>query len=142
MVRARSTSSWWTRREPRPAPRHDRMSGTIGAFVDRYRTAICSAQLRANLLRFQRLYAAGRRVAFDRYAQEGAAVGVVEPTFAAQRQKLSAAKDEALGDRPALLARFIANAEAAGSTVFVARTAEDAVGYIVDLCKQRGATLF
>jgi iron-sulfur cluster protein len=118
------------------------MSGTIGAFVDRYRTAIDSTQLRANLLRFQRLYAAGRRVAFERYAQEGAAVGVAEPTFGAQRQKLAAAKNAALDDRPSMLARFIANAEAAGSVVFIARTADDAVRYIVDLCKQRDATLF
>jgi len=118
------------------------VSGTIDPFLDRYEAALASPQLRANLLRFQRLYAAGRRAAFERLAGEGPAVGVADPTFPAQRMKLATAKNEALADRRAYLTQFIARAEAAGSTVFVAETGEQAIQYIVDLCRQRGATRF
>src|SRR6266536_2413132 len=99
------------------------MSGTIGPFAERYRAALDNPQLRVNLLRFQRLYQAGRAAAFERLATEGPAVGVAEPTFPAQRQRLAEAKDLALGYRRAYLDQFIVKAEAAGSRVFVAETA-------------------
>ncbi|MDP8923307.1 MAG: lactate utilization protein, partial [Chloroflexota bacterium] len=125
-------------RGERPRP----VSGPIPPFRERYRTALASAQLRQNLLKFQRFYAANRAVAFGRFAREGPAVGVAEPTFGAQRHRLASAKRDALGDRRQYLAHFIANAEAAGATVYVATTAEDAVRYVLDLCRRRGATLF
>ena len=56
----------------------------------------------------------------------------------------AAARDvrrRAVADLPAVLDRFQANLEARGGTVFRARTAADAVGYVVELAARHGASL-
>jgi L-lactate dehydrogenase complex protein LldF len=117
------------------------MSGHIAPFRQRYREALANRQLGRNLLNFQRAYGAARRAAFDHF-REGAALGVPDPSFAAQRDRLTRAKRDALAERPTLFARFKAAAEEAGAQVYESTSAADAVRYIVDLCRRRGATLF
>jgi iron-sulfur cluster protein len=68
-------------------------------------------------------------------ARENAYAGL---DFEAMRSEIAAMKDEVRENRDRYLKEFIANAEAAGSTVFLARTAEEANGYIVDLARKRG----
>lgn len=118
------------------------MSGPIPSFAERYRAALANDQLRQNLLRFQRFYSSSRAAVFARYSTEAPTLGVDGSTFAAQRQRLATAKQDALGDRRQYLQQFAARAEAAGAKVFVATTGEEAVRYILDLCKQRNARLF
>ncbi len=61
--------------------------------------------------------------------------------FEQLRTEVAAMKDEVLARREELLQQFIANAEAAGATVYLARTAEDANRYIAELARERGAKL-
>ncbi|MCC6178889.1 MAG: LUD domain-containing protein [Chloroflexi bacterium] len=117
------------------------MSGPLPPFPERYRHALANDQLRQNLLKFQRFYRASRAAAFDRYAREGGATGVADPTFAGQRERLASAKSEAVGERRRYLQQFTEQATTAGATVYVAATAEDATRYVVDLCQRRGARL-
>nr|BBH92895.1 (Fe-S)-binding protein [Thermogemmatispora argillosa] len=62
-------------------------------------------------------------------------------SFAHLRQRLRAAKDEAIAHQEELVARFKERAEAAGAVVYEARTAEDANRYIYELCRRKGITL-
>ncbi len=118
------------------------MSGPIAPFAERYRKALANRQLRDNLLRFQRAYAANRRGVFGRYRREGGETAVADPTFEGQRRLLTDAKRAAVQDRHAYLARFTERAEAAGARVYFAATADDANRYVVELCRRRGAKLF
>jgi len=61
--------------------------------------------------------------------------------FAELQGGIAAMKDRVLADHDALLQQFIANAEAAGARVYLARTAADANRYIVELARQRGVKL-
>jgi len=61
--------------------------------------------------------------------------------FDAMRQELAAIKDEVRIRRKELLAEFIKNAEAAGSTVFVAKDVKEANDYVIRLAKKKGAKL-
>ncbi len=117
------------------------MGSPIAPFRERYRKALADGQLGRNLLNFQRAWGAARRAAFEHF-QTSAALGVPEPSFAGQRARLTDAKSLALRDRARQFARFKAAAEAAGAGVYESTSAEDAVRYIVDLCRRRGATLF
>src|SRR6266511_5636790 len=117
------------------------MGSPIAPFRERYRKALADGQLGRNLLNFQRAWGAARRAAFEHF-QTSAALGVPEPSFAWQRARLTDAKSLALRDRARQFARFKAAAEAAGAGVYESTSAEDAVRYIVDLCRRRGATLF
>jgi len=61
--------------------------------------------------------------------------------FEAMRTDLSAIKDEVRIRRKELLAEFIKNAEAAGSTVFIAKDTKEANDYVINLAKKKGAKL-
>ena len=116
------------------------MSGPIARFAVRYRKALADRQLGRNLANFQRSWGDARRAAFDHLGEQ-TVLGVTESSFDGQRQRLLEAKDSAIGDRTATLARFRAAAEAAGATVYESTSAQDAVRYILDLCQRRGARL-
>jgi L-lactate dehydrogenase complex protein LldF len=117
------------------------VSGSIAPFRERYRKALADGQLGRNLLNFQRAWGAARRAAFEHFQTE-ADLGVPGPSFAAQRERLTAAKSLALRERATEFARFKAAAEAAGARVYESTSAQDAARYIVDLCRRRGARLF
>src|SRR5262249_10478032 len=97
-------------------------------------------QLGRNLLNFQRAYAAARRAAFEHFGN-CASLGIADASFTGQRQRLSRAKDRAVRERAVQFARFKTVAEAAGATVYESKSADAAVRYIVELCRDRGATL-
>ena len=61
--------------------------------------------------------------------------------FEAMRSEISAMKTGVRENHAELLQQFIGNAEAAGATVYLAKTAEDANNYIAELAKQKGAKL-
>ncbi len=61
--------------------------------------------------------------------------------FEALRQEIGAMKDDVRLNHEKYLQQFIANAQAAGATVYQAATAEDANRYIADLAKQQGVKL-
>ncbi|MFV0436306.1 MAG: L-lactate dehydrogenase (quinone) large subunit LdhH [Desulfopila sp.] len=61
--------------------------------------------------------------------------------FDAMRQELAAIKDEVRTRRKELLAQFVKNAEAAGSTVFLAKDVKEANDYVIDLARKKGARL-
>src|SRR5262249_51978624 len=71
-----------------------------------------------------------------------ASLGVADASFTGQRECLSRAKDRAVRERAVQFAGFKTAAEAAGATVYESKSADDAVRYIVELCRDRGATLF
>jgi L-lactate dehydrogenase complex protein LldF len=116
------------------------VSGAIAPFRERYAKALADRQLGRNLLNFQRAWRAARRAAFDHW-QGQASLGVSDPSFALQRRRLAEAKSRAIRGRRSEFARFRAAAEAAGATVYESTSAEDAVRYIVELCRRRGAKL-
>ena len=58
--------------------------------------------------------------------------------FEELRRDIAVMKDEVREQRAELLTRFTDNARAAGATVYLAKTAEDANNYIADLAKKRG----
>jgi L-lactate dehydrogenase complex protein LldF len=116
------------------------MSSPIPPFAERYRKAVSDGQLARNLLNFQRAWGVARRAAFAHFEAEGA-LGVPDPSFAGQRARLTRAKAEAVEAHATYLARFREAAEAAGAIVYESRSAEDAVRYVVDLCRRRAARL-
>ena len=61
--------------------------------------------------------------------------------FEAMRTDLAEIKDDVRIHRNELLAEFIQNAEAAGSTVFVAKDTKEANDYVINLAKKKGAKL-
>jgi len=61
--------------------------------------------------------------------------------FEALRANIATMKTQVRENQPALLQQFIANAQAAGTIIYQAKTAEDANRYIVDLAKKKGAKL-
>ena len=61
--------------------------------------------------------------------------------FDAMRQELAAVKDDVRVRRKELLAQFVKNAEAAGSTVFLAKDVHEANEYVINLAKKKGAKL-
>src|SRR5262249_21128965 len=124
---------------PRPASGR-LMSGTIAPFPERYRKAVTDPQLGRNLLNFQRAWGAARRAAFDHWTTQ-AALGVPDPSFAGHRARLTAAKSRAIAGRATLFARFKQAAERAGARVYESSSAEDAVRYVVELCRRRGVRL-
>lgn len=117
------------------------MSGPIAPFSARYRKALTDSRLARNLLNFQRAWGVARRAAFDHFQSHGK-LGVAGPSFAGQRERLTDAKRQALRDRTQQFARFKTSAQTAGATVYESTSAQDAVRYIVELCRRRGATLF
>jgi iron-sulfur cluster protein len=61
--------------------------------------------------------------------------------FEALRQEIADCKDEVGAHRQQYLEQFITNAEAAGATVYLAKTAADANQYIADLARTKGVKL-
>ena len=61
--------------------------------------------------------------------------------FEALRSEIATMKTGVRVNHAALLQQFIQNAEAAGATVYQAKTAEDANNYIAELAKKKGAKL-
>ncbi len=61
--------------------------------------------------------------------------------FDAMRKELADIKDEVRRNRKELLAEFIKNAEAAGSTVFLAKDVQEANDYVIKLAKKKDAKL-
>lgn len=117
------------------------MSAPIAPFRERYRKALGDRQLARNLLNFQRAYGAARRAAFEHFRSREE-LGVADPSFASQRERLTEAKRLAIRDRAAHFENFRKAAESAGARVYESTSAADAVRYIVELCRERGATLF
>jgi L-lactate dehydrogenase complex protein LldF len=117
------------------------VSGVIPPFRERYHTALADNQLRRNLLNFQRAWGAARRAAFEHWHTQAAPLGVPDPSFTGQRELLTRAKSVAVRDHVRHFARFRAAAEAAGAIVYESTSADDAVRYVVDLCRRRGAKL-
>jgi len=89
------------------------------------------------LERFAPSWRASRR---DVFAAEEADYGS-DFSFAHLRAALRNAKDYAIEHQAALIAQFKAQAEAAGATIYEARTAEDANRYIYELCQRKGIDL-
>jgi L-lactate dehydrogenase complex protein LldF len=55
------------------------------------------------------------------------------------RNEVRLAKERCIADQDALLERFIANCEKRGTKVFVAKTGAEAIEYVLNLAKERGA---
>ncbi len=71
-------------------------------------------------------------------ARENAFAGL---DFDALRREIGEMKDDVRDNREKYIGQFIANAEAAGATVYLARSAEAANNYIRDLAIKKGAKL-
>jgi iron-sulfur cluster protein len=91
--------------------------------------ALATPKLQDALHKFGDAYLVSREKAFSGY------------DFEALRQLIAASKDEVAAHRQQYLDQFIANAEAAGATVYLAKTASDANAYIADLAKAKGVKL-
>lgn len=102
------------------------------AFEERYEGALEHEALSESLLAFQRSW---------RETRDGqiAELEVISATPAdALRDGLAAMKDGVVADLEGTVARFRANAEAAGAVVFEAGSAEEANEYVARLCRERG----
>ncbi|HYP20394.1 MAG TPA: LUD domain-containing protein, partial [Chloroflexia bacterium] len=145
-VRAKSPGAGGTEHDPLP-------------FEKRYRRALDNAQLRRNLLNFQRSWKVSRESAFSTYAEnpERAATRPVEQAhshspaslmplargtaeFEAMRDRLAAIKDEVIERMPEYVERFQKAAEARGIIIYRAADAEAANRYVLNLCRERGIT--
>jgi len=98
-------------------------------YKQRIDQALATPKLQEALHRFADAYVVARQNAF---------AGL---DFEALRSGIAASKDEVRENHAKYLAEFTHNAEAAGATVFFARTAEDANDYIANLAKARGVKL-
>ena len=95
-------------------------------YQDRVRKAIAKPRLQDTLHRFADAYVMARETAF------------AGQDFEALRTAIGEMKDEVRDNLPRYRDQFIANAEAAGAKVHIARTAAEANDYICNLAKQRG----
>ena len=91
--------------------------------------ALATPKLQDALHKFGDAFLIAREKAFSNY------------DFESLRQEIAACKDEVGAHRQQYLEQFIANAEAAGATVFLAKTAADANRYITELAQARGVKL-
>ncbi len=106
-------------------------------FEERLEGALRDENMHRALERFAPSWRASRR---DVFAAEEADYGSAF-SFEHMRATLRQAKDDAIEHQPALIARFKAQAEAAGAIIYEARTAEDANRYIYELCQRKGIDL-
>src|SRR6056300_1692034 len=88
--------------------------------------ALATPKLQDALHKFGDAFLLAREKAFSQY------------DFEALRLAIAECKDEVAAHRPKYLEQFIANAEAAGATVYLAKTAADANEYIAELATSRG----
>jgi len=98
-------------------------------YQQRVTDALATPRLQDTLHRFADAYLLSREAAF---------AGM---DFEALRAGIAAMKDDVRDKREEYLAQFTRNAEAAGATVYLARTAAEANAYIVSLARQRGVKL-
>jgi len=98
-------------------------------YKDRINHALATPKLQDALHKFGDAYLVSREKAFSDY------------DFEALRQQIADCKDEVAAHRQQYLDQFIANAEAAGATVYLAKTATDANAYIAELAKRKGVKL-
>ncbi len=91
--------------------------------------ALATPKLQDALHKFGDAFLLAREKAFSQY------------DFEALRKEIADCKDEVATHRQQYLEQFIANAEAAGATVYLAKTAADANRYIAELAKSRGVKL-
>jgi iron-sulfur cluster protein len=91
--------------------------------------ALATPKLQDALHKFGDAFLIAREKAFSDY------------DFEALRQEIASCKDEVAANRQQYLEQFIANAEAAGATVYQAETAADANAYIAKLAQDRGVKL-
>jgi iron-sulfur cluster protein len=98
-------------------------------YKQRIDQALATPKLQEALHRFADAYVVARQNAF---------AGL---DFESLRSGIAASKDEVREHQEQYLSEFTRNAEAAGATVFFARTAEEANDYIANLAKERGVKL-
>jgi len=98
-------------------------------YKNRIDQALATPKLQDALHRFGDAYVISREKAF---------AGL---DFEALRKEIARIKDEVRRNHQHYLDEFSRNATAAGATVFLARTAEEANAYIADLARQRGVNL-
>jgi iron-sulfur cluster protein len=98
-------------------------------YRERIDQALASPHLQGALHRFADAYATSREAAF---------AGL---DFEAMRSEIAAIKDDVRERREELIAEFTRNAQAAGATVFLAGTAEEANDYILRLAREKGVGL-
>ena len=91
--------------------------------------ALATPKLQDALHKFGDAYMVSRGKAFANY------------DFEAMRDEISKMKTGVRVNHAELLQQFTSNAEAAGATVYLAKTAEDANNYIAELAKKKGARL-
>jgi iron-sulfur cluster protein len=91
--------------------------------------ALATPKLQDALHKFGDAFLIAREKAFSDY------------DFEALREEISSCKDEVAANRQQYLEQFIANAEASGTTVYLAKTASDANDYIAKLAQDRGVKL-
>ncbi len=95
----------------------------------RVQDALNSPRLQDALHRFADAYVIARENAF------------AGKDFEALRQAVGDMKDEVRDNHQKYIDQFVANAEAAGATVYFAKTAEDANDYIANLAREKGCKL-
>jgi len=98
-------------------------------YLQRVNAALATPRLQDTLHRFADAYLLSREAAFAGH------------DFEKLRTAIAAMKDEVSEKREEYIHRFTRNAETAGATVYLARTAQDANAYIVSLARQRGVKL-
>ncbi len=98
-------------------------------YKQRINQALATPKLQDALHKFGDAYMQSRANAFSGY------------DFEAMRTEIAAMKDGVRENHAQLQQQFISNAEAAGATVYLAKTAEDANNYIAELAKSKGAKL-
>ncbi len=95
-------------------------------YQDRVRKSLQKPHLQDTLHRFADAYVAAREAAFAGH------------DFEALRVAIGEMKDQVRDNLSRYQAEFVANAEAAGATVFLAQNASEANAYICNLAKERG----
>lgn len=98
-------------------------------YQQRIDAALATPKLQDALHQFGDAFLVSRENAFANY------------DFEAMRREIATMKDGVRENHAELLDQFILNAEAAGTTVFLAKTAADANSYIAELAKKKGAKL-
>ncbi|MDH3999057.1 MAG: LUD domain-containing protein, partial [Desulfuromonadales bacterium] len=95
-------------------------------YHDRVRKALAKPQLQDTLHRFADAYVVAREAAFAGH------------DFEALRTAIGEMKDDVRDNLERYRDQFITNAQAAGATVYIAKTAADANAYISNLAQERG----
>jgi L-lactate dehydrogenase complex protein LldF len=106
-------------------------------FKERLEQALTDDNMRRALERFAPSWRASRVTVFESEEENYGS----DYSFAHMRATLLKAKDYAIEHQAELIAQFKAQAEAAGAIIYKARTAEDANGYIYELCQRKGIDL-